>query len=147
MSVNVQNASRMKLLEELKSKMNMRSRQCSTIMTELKLRGIDISGIANMGLSQEEMKMIATYFTFKNEQINLSCDVKAIENEEMDSQTRNRELNQLEADRKIQARKQEEERQREIKQDEERTVAESWYENNRTQLESNSRDEEEHERY
>ena len=140
MSVNVQNASRMKLLEELKSKMNMRSRQCSTIMTELKLRGIDISGIANMGLSQEEMKMVATYFTFKNEQINLSCDVKAIENEEMDSQTRNRELNQLEADRKIQARKQEEERQREIKQDEEKTAAESWYENNRTQLEEAGRD-------
>ncbi len=140
MSVNVQNASRMKLLEELKSKMNMRSRQCSTIMTKLKLRGIDISGIANMGLSQEEMKMVATYFTFKNEQINLSCDVKAIENEEMDSQTRNRELNQLEADRKIQARKQEEERQREIKQDEEKTAAESWYENNRTQLEEAGRD-------
>ena len=140
MSVNVQNASRMKLLEELKSKMNMRSRQCSTIMTELKLRGIDISGIANMGLSQEEMKMVAAYFTFKNEQINLSCDVKAIENEEMDSQTRNRELNQLEADRKIQARKQEEERQREIKQDEEKTAAESWYENNRTQLEEAGRD-------
>ena len=140
MSVNVQNASRMKLLEELKSKMNMYSKQCSTIMTELKLRGIDISGIANMGLSQEEMKMVATYFTLKNEQINLSCDVKAIENEEMDSQTRNRELNQLEADRKIQARKQEEERQREIKQDEERTVAESWYENNRTQLEEAGRD-------
>lgn len=140
MSVNVQNASRMKLLEELKSKMNMRSRQCSTIMAELKLRGIDISGIANMGLSQEEMKMVATYFTFKNEQINLSCDVKAIENEEMDSQTRNRELNQLEADRKIQARKQEEERQREIKQDEEKTAAESWYKNNRTQLEEAGRD-------
>lgn len=118
----------------------MYSKQCSTIMTELKLRGIDISGIANMGLSQEEMKMVATYFTLKNEQINLSCDVKAIENEEMDSQTRNRELNQLEADRKIQARKQEEERQREIKQDEERTVAESWYENNRTQLEEAGRD-------
>lgn len=141
MSVNVQNASRMKLLEELKDKMNRRSRQCSTIMANLKSRGIDISGIANMGLSQEEMKMVATYFTFKNEQINLSCDVKAIENEEMDSQTRNRELNQLEADRKIQARKQEEERQREIKQNEERAAAEkSWYENNRTQLEEAGRD-------
>lgn len=141
MSVNVQNASRMRLLEELKDKMNMRSRQCSTIMTELKLRGIDISGIVNMGLSQEEMKMVANYFTLKNEQINLSCDVKAIENEEMDSQTRNRELNHLEADRKIQARKQEEEKQREIKQNEERAAAEkSWYENNRAVLEEAGRD-------
>lgn len=147
MSVNVQNNSRLRQLEELKSKMNMRGRQCATIMAELKTRGIDISGIANMELSQEEIKMIANYFTFKNEQINLSCDVKLIENDEMDSQSRNRELNQLEADKKIQARKQEEERCRQEHQSQEKASAEkSWYENNRAELESNSRDEEGQER-
>lgn len=136
MPVSVYNESRIRQINLLKDKMNMCSRKCATIMSDLKDRGIDISGLANMGLSQDEMKMIANYFTVKNEQVDLSCDIKTIENDEISMQSRNRELNHFEADKEIQARKQEEERQREAKHNEEKAASErAWQENNRFMLE------------
>lgn len=109
MSVNTQNNSRLKRIEELKAKINQNLGKCSNIMETLKQRGVDISGLANMGLSQDEIKMIAEYFTCKNEAINMGCDVALLKDEEYDDQARKQELNQLEADRKITSIKEQEE--------------------------------------
>lgn len=135
MSVNVQNNERLNKISQLRAKLKQYGEACNTISEILKQRGINIEGIANMGLSQEEIILIANYFTFKNEQINISCDLSQLNNLENDAETRNREINQLEADRQISERKKQEELYRQQKQEENKIATEkSYFENNKIDI-------------
>lgn len=127
MGVSVQDNSRLRKIEELKAKIDYCNNLCATISELLKQRGIDISGLANIGLSSDEMSMIANYFICKNEQINLMCESTTLKTEEYSSQTKNQSFNHLEADKRIMEIKAQEETYRQNKHAEEKSQEEKSY--------------------
>lgn len=110
MGVSISSQTKLRQIEELKNKMNECSRKCATISGILKLKGIDVKGLENQGLSSEDLALLGSYFTLKNEQVSCLNNMIAVQNGELSFESSNMSYNAYEKEKQFRERQIEEDK-------------------------------------
>ena len=110
MGVSISSQTKLRQIEELKNKMNECSRKCATISSILKLKGIDVKGLESQGLSSEDLALLGSYFTLKNEQVSCLNNMISVQNGELSFESSNMSYNAYEKEKQFRERQIEEDK-------------------------------------
>lgn len=110
MGVSISSQIKLRQIEELKNKMNECSRKCATISEILKMKGIDVKGLESQGLSSEDLALLGSYFTLKNEQVSCLNNMITVQNDERSFESSNMSYNAYEKEKQFRERQIEEDK-------------------------------------
>jgi len=130
MSISIQNQTKLRLIKQLEDKIKINKNVCAYISEILKQKGVDITSLANMGLSQEEMQLISNYFTYKNDEVSCTNKLYELQHEEQNIESKNNQDNHMENGRKFDEIRQAEERYKEEYSKQEKNNQNKVYEEN-----------------